>query len=194
MRTTLVAFSFLAVACSKSSSEQKAGSAAQPALGPSAAATTGSSGSASPSTASEPAEAAAVVGPTRTVSGSLELSGLITGKFEWIKKDQTAPISCAWDPGKEIGALRVDLSDGAGKLIKIALDVPPSEAGMSKLEVKSKDLPAALSTPAGFTLNGDEAGQYQVKFDTKFSDSDHKDAKPTLTIKGTLDVTCASKK
>lgn len=190
MRTSLIAFSLLAVACSKSSTEQKA----QPGPGSAAAVTTGSGSSASPGSATEPAEAAAVVGPTRAVSGSLELTGAITGKFEWIKKDQTAPISCAWDPAKEIGALRVDLSDGAGKLIKIALDVPPSEAGMSSLEVKSKDLPAPLSTPAGFTLSGDEAGAYQVKFDTKFSESDEKGAKPTLTIKGTLDVTCATKK
>jgi hypothetical protein len=192
MRTSLVAFSLLVLACSKSSSDQKAGSAAQTGSGSSDPSATGSGSGAAP--ASEPVEAAAVVGPTRSVSGALELSGLIAGKFEWIKKDQTIPISCAWSPEKEIGALRVDLSDGAGKLVKVTLDVPPTEAGMPKLEVSSKDLPAPLKTSFGFNVSGDEAGQYQVKFDTTFSESNKKDAKPTLTIKGTLEVTCAPKK
>jgi hypothetical protein len=193
MRTSLVAFFLFVVACSKSSSDQKTGSAGPASLG--------SSGSSAPAPAAgagsekEPVEAAPVVGPTRSVSGVLELSGLITGKFEWIKKDQTTPISCAWSPEKEIGALRVDLSNGAGKLVKVTLDVPPIEAGSPKLEVTSKDLPTPLKTSLGFNLSGDEPGQYQVKFiDTTFTESDKPDAKPTLTIKGTLEVNCAPKK
>jgi len=191
MRTSLVAFSLL-LACSKSSSDQKAGSAAPTGSGGSS----GSSASGSGSSAAEPAptESAAVVGPTRSVSGVLEVTGAMSGKFEWIKKDQTSPISCAWSPEKEIGALRVDLSDGAGKLVKITLDVPPTEAGMPKLEVASKDLPSPLKTSFGFNLSGDEAGKYQVKFDTTFAESDKKDAKPMLTIKGTLEVSCPAKK
>src|SRR5690349_5192508 len=121
MRTTLFAFSLLAFACSKSSSDYKqAGSAAPTGAGSSGSAATGSGSGSAPS--SEPAEAAAVVGPTRSVSGTLELTGLVAGTFEWIKKDQTTPITCVWSPEKEIGTLRVDLSDGAGKLIKLSLD------------------------------------------------------------------------
>lgn len=192
MRTSLVAFSLLVLACSKSSSDQKAGSATPTGSGSSGSSTAGSGAGAG--SASEPAEPAAVVGPVRSVSGVLELSGVITGKFEWIKKDQTTPISCAWSPEKEIGALRVDLSNGAGKLVKVTLDVPPIEAGSPKLEVTSKDLPTPLKTSLGFNLSGDEAGQYQVKFDTAFTESDQKDAKPTMTIKGTLEVNCTPKK
>lgn len=192
MRTSLVAFSLLVVACSKSSSDQKAGSAAPTGSGSAGSSTTGSGSGAG--SATEPPEAAAVVGPVRSVSGALELSGAITGKFEWIKKDQTIPISCAWSPEKEIGALRVELSNGAGKLVRLTLDVPPIEAGSAKLEVTSKDLPTPLKTALGFNLSGDEPGQYQVKFDTTFAESDKKDAKPTLTIKGTLEVSCAPKK
>ena len=192
MRTSFVAFSLLALACSKSSTDQKAGSAAPTGAGSSGSAATGSGSAAAP--AREPAQAAAVVGPTRSVSGALELGGLITGTFEWIKKDQTVPISCAWSPEKEIGALRVDLSDGAGKLIRVTLDVPPIEAGRAKLEVTSKSLPTPLVTALGFNLSGEDAGQFQVKFDTAFTESDKKGAKPTQTIKGTLEVTCAPKK
>jgi hypothetical protein len=191
MRTSVVAFSLLVVACSKSSSDHKAGSAASGSGSGSSAAAPGSGAGSAPAPAPEPA---AVVGPTRSVAGALELSGLITGKFEWIKKDQTTPISCAWSPEKEIGALRVDLSDGAGKLVKVTLDVPPIEAGSPKLEVTSKHLPTPLKTSLGFNLSGDEAGQYEVKFDTTFAESDKKDAKPMLTIKGTLEVTCTPKK
>lgn len=190
MRTSLVALSLLVVACSKSSSDKKAGSAAP--TGSSDSSATGSGSGAG--SAKQPAEAAAVVGPTRSVSGAVELSGLITGKFEWIKKDQTVPISCAWSPEKEIGALRVDLSDGAGKLVNVTLDVPPTDVGMSKLVVTSKALPKPLTTSLGFILSGEEAGKYEVKLDTTFTESDKKDAKPTLTIKGTLEVTCAPKK
>ena len=43
-------------------------------------------------------------------------------------------------------------------------------------------------------LSGEEAGQFQVKFDVAFTESDKKGAKPTQTIKGTLEVTCAPKK
>jgi hypothetical protein len=192
MRTFLVALSLLVVACSKPSSDQKTGSAAPTGSGSSGSSATATGSGAG--SAKEPVEAAAVVGPTRSVSGTLELSGLISGTFEWIKKDQTTPISCAWSPEKEIGALRVDLSDGAGKLVKLTLDVPPIEAGSPKLEVTSKDLPTPLKTSLGFNLSGDEAGQYEVKFDTTFLESDKKDAKPTLTIKGRLEVNCSPKK
>ncbi len=193
MRTSLVAFSLLALACSKSSSDyEKAGSATPTGSGSSGSALAGSGVSTAP--ASEPPQAAAVVGPTRSVSGALELTGLVTGTFEWIKKDQTTPISCAWSPEKEIGSLRVDLSDGAGKLIKLSLDVPPVEAGMPKLELASKDPATPLKTALGFNLSGEEPGVFEVKFDTVFTESDKKDAKPTQTIKGTLEVTCTPKK
>jgi hypothetical protein len=192
MRTSFLAFSLLALSCSKSSNDYKVGSAAPAGSGSSGSAATGAGASAAP--ASEPVQAAEVVGPTRSVSGTLELTGLVSGTFEWIKKDQTTPISCAWSPEKEIGALRVDLSDGAGKLIKVTLDVPPVEAGMPKLELTSKSLATPLKTALGFNLSGEEAGQFQVRFNTEFTESDAKDAKPTQTIKGTLEVTCTPKK
>lgn len=193
MRTSFLALSLLALACSKSSSDYKhAGSAAPTGSGSSGSAAAGSGSGTAPAT--EPPQAAAVVGPTRSVSGRLELTGLVTGTFEWIKKDQTTPISCVWSPEKEIGTLRVDLSDGAGKLIKLSLDVPPVEAGMPKLELASKDLATPLKTALGFNLSGEEPGVFEVKFDTVFTESDKKDAKPTQTIKGTLEVTCTPKK
>ena len=192
MRTSLVAILFF-LACSKSSSDQKAGSAAP-------AGSSGSSGSsAAPasgsSAAAEPAEAATVVGPTKSAKGVLELSGLLAGKFEWIKKDQKAPISCAWSAEKEIGGLSIDLSDGAGKLVKLTLDVPPPEAGSARLDVTSKDLASPLKTKFGFNMSGDDEGNMEVKFDsTLTAEEGAKPSDPSLKIKGTLEVTCPKKK
>jgi hypothetical protein len=134
----------------------------------------------------------------------------MTGKFEWIKKDQKRPISCAWSSEKEIGGISVDLSDGAGRLIKMTIDVPPLDLGLPRLDVVSTDLPAPLKTSRGFNVSGDDAGNIEVKFDSTLTDGtepdagkapakkgaarDDKPAGPTLTIKGTLEVTCPPKK
>jgi hypothetical protein len=202
MRTSLLVIS-LVVACSKSSNEQKAGSAASPgsnAASGSSAAPAGSGSSAAPP------EAATVVGPTRSATGVLELSGLMSGKFQWIKKDQKGPISCAWSAEKDIGGLRVDLSDGAGQLIKMTIDIPPTDVGMPRLDVTSTALPAPLKTKFGFNMSGDSAGNLEVKFDATLTENpdaepakkagkkDDKPSGPSLTIKGTLEVTCPPKK
>jgi hypothetical protein len=135
----------------------------------------------------------------------------MTGKFEWIKKDQKRPISCAWSAEKEIGGLSVDVSDGAGHLLKMTIDVPPIELGSPRLDVSSTGLPVPLKTSLGFNMSGDDAGNIEVKFDATLTDGvtpleagktkakkgakqDDKPSGPTLTIKGTLEVTCPPKK
>lgn len=135
------------------------------------------------------------MGATKSAKGVLEVSGLLTGKYEWIKKDQKSPISCAWSVEKEIGGLSIDLSDGAGKLIKLTIDVPPTELGSSRLDVTSKDLAAPLKTKFGFNMSGDNDGNIEVKFDSTLTADDADPKKgPSLTIKGTLEVTCPKKK
>jgi len=207
MRTSLVVISLL-VACSKSPSEQK-----QPPAGSngSSGSDGSSAGSAGSGSSEAPPEAAAVSGPTRSAKGVLEVGGALTGKFEWIKKDQKRPISCAWSAEKEIGGLSVDLSDGAGHLIKMTIDVPPTELGLPRLDVVSKDLPGPLKTSLGFNMSGDDAGNIEVKFDATLTDAvadpdagktpakkapkkDDKPSGPTVTIKGTLEVTCPPRK
>jgi hypothetical protein len=207
MRTSFLLVISLAVACSKPSNDQKAGSAA-PAGSAGSAGSSGSAGSGS-SAAAEPAEAATVVGPTKSAKGVLEVSGLMTGKFEWIKKDQTSPISCAWSAEKEIGGLSVDLSDGAGHLIKLTVDAPPAELGVPRLDAVSADLPNPVKTKAGFNMSGDDDGNIVVKIDStltadgaepeapakkKGAKTQEKPAAPALMIKGTLEVTCPKKK
>ena len=198
MRTSLVVISLL-IACSKSSSDQK------PPPAGSNGSSAGSAGSGSSAAVPEPA---AVTGPTRSAKGVLEVGGAMAGKFEWIKKDQKRPISCAWSAEKEIGGLSVDLSDGAGHLIKMTIDVPPSELGLARLDVISTDFPGPLKTSLGFNMSGDDAGNIEVKFDSTLTDAvadpdagkakgakkDDKPSGPTLTIKGTLEVTCPPKK
>src|SRR5678816_160471 len=154
MRTSLVLLVLL-FGCSKSG-DRNAGSAAP--VGSSGSSQPAPVGSGSSAGSSEPAEAAAVVGPTKSAAGQLELGGVLSGKFEWIKKDQRGPISCAWSAEKEIGGLRVDLSDGAGRLIKMTIDVPPTELGLPRLDVTSTSLPAPLTTKLGFNVSGDDAG------------------------------------
>jgi hypothetical protein len=185
--STITRATVLAIAlagCSKSSSDKKeVGSAAPPA------------GSASPSSPSidasaETPTAATVVGPTKSAAGSLELAGAITGTFEWKKKDQRSPITCVWDPAKEIGTIRVDVSDGAGKLVTLGVDIPPTDAGLPRLDVSSKALTAPLKTQLGFNVSGEAATLVTVKFDAKLGDDEKK---PDLTIKGTLEVSCPKK-
>jgi hypothetical protein len=173
---------------------------------PGSAVPTTGSGSAAGS-ATVPVEAAAVVGPTKSASGKVEVSGALTGSFEWKKQDQRAPITCIFDPDKDIGTLKIDLSDGAGHLLTVGIDVPPAEAGSGRLEVRSKDLPQPLKTYAGFRLNGDDASAFSAVFDgaEAVTDADAqlankgkknapKPAGPTLVFKGKLDVTCPKKK
>ncbi len=169
--------------CSKSSSDKsETGSAAPPA------------GSAKVPTATvdaaEPTESATVIGPSRSAKGTLEVAGAITGTFEWKKRDQKTPISCAWDAAKEIGSFHVDLSDGAGKVITLGVDVPTVDVGLPRLDVSSKDLPAPLKTSLGFNVSGDDTVLITAKFDTRLGDEN----KPDLTIKGTLEVSCPRKK
>jgi hypothetical protein len=197
--TVMVALAL--VACGKDApqkSDQPVGSATSP--------TPAGSGSAAGS--AEPVEAATVSGPTKSASGALEVTGAVTGKFEWIKKDQRAPITCVWDPEKEIGTLKIDVSDGAGKLLTLGLDVPPTEVGPSRLEVTSKLLPEPLKTYSGLRMKeGDDADHFSVVFDGAIAVKDadaqmNADKKkkaepppdPHLAIKGTLDVTCPKKK
>lgn len=206
MRTSLVLLSLL-LGCSKSGVDHNAGSAAP--AGATGSSATIPAGSGSSAGTSEPSEAAAVVGPTKSAKGVLELSGAMSGQFEWIKKDQQSPISCAWSAEKEIGGLRVDLSDGAGHLIKMTIDVPPTELGVPRVDVTSTSLPSPIKTNFGFNVSGDDAGHIEVKFDATLTDGvadpDADKAKkkgaeadkpsgPTLTIKGTLEVTCPPKK
>jgi hypothetical protein len=172
------------VACSKTSSESKptAGSAAP----------AGSGSSVAPVAPVAPTEAATVVGPTRSATGTLEVSGKITGSFEWKKKDQKSPISCAWNAEKEIGGTRIDLSDGAGHLITVSIDVPPAELGPARLDVISTELAEPVKTNTGFTVRGDDDGNIKVTFDnTALPD---KPAEPVLRLKGTVEVSCPKKK
>jgi hypothetical protein len=176
------------VACSKSSGEhgQPAGSAAAAGSGSSAA------GSGSSVAAPAPTEAAAVVGPTKSATGTLEVSGKIAGTFEWKKQDQKSPISCAWNAEKEIGGLRVDLSDGAGHLVTVTIDVPPAELGPARLDITSKELTEPLKTFAGFTVRGDEEGTIKVTFDN--ASLPEKPADAVITLKGSVEVSCPKKK
>ncbi len=137
----------------------------------------------------EPTETTTVA-PTRSATGALKLGGAITGTFEWRKREQKTPISCAWDAAKEIGSFHVDLSDGAGKIVTLGVDVPTTDVGLPRLDVSSKDLPAPLKTSFGFNVSGDDTILITVKFDTKLGD----EKKPDLTIKGTLEVSCPRKK
>ena len=179
------ALAILLFGCSKGSGDKAEGSAAPPA---------GSAKPAAPpidAAPAESAEAATVVGPTRSASGKLEVTGAIAGTFEWKKKDQKSPITCVWDAAKEIGGFRVDLSDGAGKLLTVGIDVPPSDVGLPRLDVSAKELPAPLKTSLGFNVSGDDTVLITVKFsDTKLGD----EKKPDLTITGTLEVSCPKKK
>ena len=194
-------------ACGKESppkGDNKTGSATAPA--PAAG-----SGSAAGSASAEPVEAATVSGPTKSATGALEVTGKVTGKFEWIKKDQRAPMTCVWDPEKEIGTLKIDMSDGAGKVLTLGLDVPPTEVGPGRLEVMSKDLlPTPLKTYSGFRMKeGDDADHFKVVFDETVAVTDpdaqmnatsdkKKKAEPPpdphVAIKGELEVTCPKKK
>ena len=161
------------------------------------------------SAAAAPVEAAEVSGPTKSATGTVEASGAMTGTFEWKKKDQRAPITCIWEPEKEIGTLKIDLSDGAGKLITVGIDIPPAEAGAGRLDVMSKDLPSTLKTYSGFKLKGDSAESFSVNFEdaVAVTDPDAQAAaksdkkkkaepppEPHVTLKGTLEVTCPKKK
>jgi hypothetical protein len=167
-------------------------------------------GSAAGSGSAAPVEAAEVSGPTKSATGTVAVSGAISGSFEWKKKDQRAPITCIWDPEKEIGTLKIDLSDGAGKLVTIGIDIPPAEAGAGRLDVMSKDLPATLKTYAGFRLKGDDAEKFTVAFEdaTAVTDPDAQAAAkadkkkkkaepppdPHVTLAGSIEVTCPKKK
>jgi hypothetical protein len=174
------------VACSKSPSENK-----QPAGSAAPTAPAGSGSGAAGSGSSAPAEAAEVVGPTKSATGTLEVSGKIAGTFEWKKKDQKSPISCAWNAEKEIGGVRVDLSDGAGHLVTVTIDVPPAELGPARLDITSKELTEPLKTFSGFKVRGDDEGLIKVTFDSTTLPEQPADA--VLTLKGTVEVSCPKK-
>lgn len=209
MRTPLFVI-LLLVACSKSSHEPAAGSGSSPGPGSSGSSAAPAGSGSGSSAEAAPVEAATVVGPTKSAKGQLEVGGLMSGKFEWIKKDQTSPIGCAWSAEKEIGSLRIDLSDGAGHLLKMTIDVPPIDVGVARLEVASAGLPHPVKTKFGFNMSGDDDGNIQVKFDATLTEGEEeaapankpakpakksdKPSAPALTIKGTLEVTCPKKK
>jgi hypothetical protein len=191
------------VGCSKSAPDENIDKR-QPG---SAVPTTGSGSAAGSAVAAAPAEAAAVVGPTKSASGKVEVSGALSGSFEWKKQDQRAPITCIFDPDKDIGTLKIDLGDGAGHLLTVGIDIPPAEAGPARLEVRSKDLPKPLKTYGGVTLKGDDASAFSAVFDAaeavvdadaqlanKGKKNAEKPAGPALVLKGKLDVTCPKKK
>ncbi len=134
--TVSVVIACAVLGCSKSEKKEPAPTAGSG----SAAAGSAAAGSGSAEVA-EPVEAAAVSGPTKSATGTLEVTGLAAGKYEWIKKDQRAPISCAWDHEKEIGGVKIDVSDGAGKLLTLTLDVPPADDMMM---VKNDDRPGVI--------------------------------------------------
>lgn len=185
MSTSTVSIALLAIAltgCSKSEKTEPppaSTGSAKPASAPADAAA-----------ADDPPAAATVVGPTKSATGQLEFAGAITGTFEWRKKDQRNPITCVWDAAKEIGTVRVDVSDGAGKLVTLGVDIPPVDAGMPRLDVSSKALAAPLKTQLGFNVSAEDASLMTVKFDAKLGEDE---AKPDLTIKGTLEVSCPKK-
>jgi hypothetical protein len=193
------------VGCGKSAPDESSGSdKKQPGSGSGAGSAAPAPGSGS---APAPVEAAAVVGPTKSATGKVDVSGALTGSFEWKKQDQRAPITCIFDPDKDIGTLKIDLSDGAGHLLTVGIDIPPAEAGAGRLEIRSKDLPNALKTYSGFTFKGDDASNFSAVFDgaEAVTDADAqlankgkknaaKPAGPTLVLKGKLDVTCPKKK
>ncbi|HUS30514.1 MAG TPA: hypothetical protein VMZ53_18520 [Kofleriaceae bacterium] len=203
MRTMLALM--VVAACGKSSSppENKETKATGSAPVGSAAAGSGSS-------AAEPVEAATVSGPTKSATGTITVGGAITGSFQWVKKDQRAPITCVWDPDKEIGTLKIDLSDGAGHVVTLGLDVPPTDVGPGRLEVISKELPSSLKTYRSFTMKpGDDADHFSVVFagTVAVSDPDAQTAEkpdkkkkaepppdPHVTLEGTLEMTCPKKK
>ncbi len=189
MKSALLAAAL--VACSKSPGEnkQQTGSAAPGVPAGSGSSAVGSGSSAAPSA---PVEAAAVTGPTKSATGTLAVTGKITGTFEWKKKDQKSPISCAWSAEKEIGGVRLDLSDGAGHLVTVSIDVPPAELGPARLDVISADLPEPQKTFSGFKVRGDDEGHITVTFDN--TTLPEKPAAPLLTLKGTVEVTCPKKK
>lgn len=197
MRTATIILVTL-VGCGKSAPEESPPAPAPPKP---------SAGSGSGSGSAAPVEAATVVGPTKSATGKVDVSGALTGSFEWKKQDQRAPITCIFDPDKDIGTLKIDLSDGAGHLLTVGVDIPPSEAGPSRLEVRSKDLPNALKTYGGVSLKGDDASNFSAVFDAAevVTDADAqlankgkknapKPAGPTLVLKGKLDITCPKKK
>jgi hypothetical protein len=205
-RVSSVVIALAFIGCGKSSSEKKETGSAAP---PPPTAGSGSSAAGSGSAESEPVEAAAVTTPTKSATGTIEVSGALTGSFQWIKKDQRAPMTCIWDPEKEFGTLKIDVSDGAGKLLTLALDIPPTEVGPGRFEVSSKDLPSALKTYSGFKLEGDDPEKFTAVFDgaeavsdpdaqmAAKSDKKKKPASaagPQLTLKGELEVTCPKKK
>lgn len=188
-QSTLVWVALAILGCSKTDKKEGgAGSAGSAATGSGSA--TAGSGSAEGS--AEPVEAATVVGPTKSAKGPLTVTGALTGTFEWKKKDQKSPISCAWDATKEIGSTAVDVSDGAGKLLSLSVDVPPDDLGLPSLNIKaSEGLSGPLKTSLGFNVSGDADGNITVKFtDTKLGGDDKK---PELTINGTLEVSCPKK-
>jgi hypothetical protein len=185
------------VACGKSKPDYETGSAA-PVKKPAAA---------TPTAPSEPAAAATVSGPTRSVAGAIGVSGAMTGQFEWKKQDQRAPIICMWDPDKDLGTFKADLSDGAGHLLTVGIDIPPTDVGPGRLELSSKDLPAPLKTYSSFRVIGSEAEHFSVHFDNTVAVTDpdaqskadtKKNAEPPpdphVTLKGTLEVECPNKK
>lgn len=180
-----LAIALAVVGCSKSEKKEPTPTAGSG----SAAAPAGSAAGSGSAETAEPVEAAQVSGPTKSATGKLEVTGLVTGSYEWIKKDQRAPISCAWDHEKEIGGVKIDVSDGAGKLLTLTLDVPPAELGPGTINVKSKEIDPPLKGAGGFSISGDEPGLFKVKFDkTKVGEKDKE-----LVIDGTLDVTCPKK-
>lgn len=122
------------------------------------------------------------------------MSGKVTGTFEWKKKDQKSPISCAWNAEKEIGGTRVDLSNGAGKLITVTIDVPPGELGPARLDITSAELTEPLKTHAGFKVRGDDEGNIKVTFDNTVLPEGADKAAAVLTLNGTIDVSCPKKK
>lgn len=67
---------------------------------------------------------------------------------------------------------RVDVSDGAGKLVTLGVDVPPVDAGLPRLDVSSKSLTAPLKTQLGFNVSGDDATLVTVKLDAKLGDDE----------------------
>lgn len=182
LSTVSVAIACAIVGCSKSEKKDAA-----PAAGSGSAAAAADAAVAEPA---EPVEPAAVSGPTKSATGTLDVTGPVAGKFEWIKKDQRSPISCAWDHEKEIGGLKIDVSDGAGKLLSLTLDVPPADLGPGTMNVTSKELAAPFKGAGGFSISGDEPGLFTVKLDATLGE----DKANQLAIKGTLDVTCPPKK
>lgn len=212
-------------ACSKSPNAKKepepvakAGSSAGSNTDTPSASKAGSS--AGSSAAANEGSAAAPARPTNSATGTLELTGSVTGSFHWNTKGE---LICAWHADKKIGGVHMELTDGAdhqtlntGKDLMAATDddVDARDLTLSidahppaRMDIIFLDLPGPMKTGKGFKVTGADDEHMKLEIDTtltevvvdpdapkkKSSKKAKKPAGPKVTIKGTLELTCPKK-